>query len=153
MYCIDIGGLRALTDRYLWAKELRKQLKSDWAELWQTKYEDEVKAEGVSPKDFDTLFVERAEIIHATRKFKPLSFNAIYEKHVGEDVASKATPDPQVGGWRKFARKHFSSKSNFSSREKPKVAVDLNQQQRKKGEGWLNRNRIRRKTRKSRDRY
>ena len=112
-----------------------------------------MKAEGVSSKDFDTLFVERAEIINATRKFKPLSFTAIYEKHVGEDVASKATPDPQVGGWRKFARQHFSSKPGFSSREKPKVDVDLNQQQRKKGEGWLNRNRVRRKIRKSRGRY
>jgi len=59
----------------VWARELRQKLKADWAELWKTKHDDEVKAEGISTKVYTELFVDRGEIIHATRDYKPLSFS------------------------------------------------------------------------------
>ena len=118
-------------------------LKVDWAELWKTKHEDEVKAEGVSVQDFESLFVDRGEIIHATRDFKPLSFSEILEKHVGPEKAAGVDVNPRVGGWRKFAKKNFPAK--HTKREKPEVKADLSQQQRKGGSGWLNKARIYRK--------
>ena len=126
-------------------KELRRSLKEDWEMLWLTKYEDENRAEGISSKDFDRLFVERGEVIHATRKFKPLSFRDILEKHLGSQDAAKIDIDPEVGGWGKFARTHFPAKSH--QRERPMVKVDSSQHLRKGGAGWLNKARTRKKIR------
>lgn len=132
-----------MDDSWSLARELRRMLKVDWAELWKTKHEDEVKAEGVSVQDFESLFVDRGEIIHATRDFKPLSFSEILEKHVGPEKAAGVDVNPRVGGWRKFAKKNFPAK--HTKREKPEVKADLSQQQRKGGSGWLNKARIYRK--------
>jgi hypothetical protein len=140
-------------DRWVRAKELRQMLKADWADLWMTKHEDEIKAEGVSVEDFEMLFVDRGEIIHATRDYRPLSFREILEKHVGSEDASRVDIDPNVGGWRKFAKQNFPARRRQSKREKPKIKVDLSQHQRKAGKGWLNKARIYKKIRRSREEY
>ena len=128
---------------------LRQDLKTEWGELWRMKYDDEVRAEGVSPKEYERLFVDLGEIIYATKDFKPLSFRDILEKHIGSDVAAKAYPDPAVGGWRKFVKEHLRRHKPVKRRGRPRVKVDLSQQQRKKGAGWLNRARIWKKIRQS----
>jgi len=128
---------------------LRQELKTEWSELWKTKYDDEVRAEGVSPKEYERLFVDLGEIIYATKDFKPLSFRGILEKHIGSDVAAKAYPDPAVGGWRKFVKENLRRHKSVKRRERPRVKVDLDQQQRKSGAGWLNRARIWKKIRQS----
>ena len=142
-----------MDDRWARVKELRQMLKTDWANLWKTKHEDEIKAEGISVEDFEMLFVDRGEIIHATRDFKPLSFREILEKHVGSEDASRVDIDPNVGGWRKFAKQNFPARRRQSKRERPKVKVDLSQHQRKAGKGWLNKARIYKKMRRSREEY
>ena len=126
---------------------LRQELKTEWAELWKTKYDDEVWAEGVSPQEYERLFVDLGEIIYATRNFKPLSFREILEKHLGSDVAAKAYPDSAVGGWRRFVKEHLRKHRPVKRWERPKVKVDLSQHQRKSGAGWLNRARILKKVR------
>lgn len=142
-----------MDDRWLWLKELRRLVKKDWAELWKTKHDDEIKAEGISVNDFEMLFVDRGEIIHATRDYKPLSFGEILEKHVGQEDASKIDIDPKVGGWRKFAKKNFPPKRQTTRRERPKEKVDLKQYQRKGGKGWLNKARIHKKIKLSKRKY
>ena len=142
-----------MDDHWLWLKELRRVLKEDWAELWKTKHDDEVKAEGISVNDFEMLFVDRGEIIHATRDYKPLSFREILEKHVGQEDASKIDIDPKVGGWRKFANKNFPPRRQTNKRERPKQKVDLKQYQRKDGKGWLNKARIYKKIKFSKREY
>ena len=142
-----------MDDRWVRAKELRQMLKADWANLWKTKHEDEIKAEGISVEDFEMLFVDRGEIIHATRDYKPLSLREILEKHVGSEDASRVDIDPNVGGWRKFAKQNFPARRRQSKRERPKVKVDLSQHQRKAGKGWLNKARIYKKMRRSREEY
>ena len=142
-----------MDDRWVRVKELRQMLKADWANLWKTKHEDEIKAEGISVEDFEMLFVDRGEIIHATRDFRPLSFREILEKHVGSEDASRVDIDPNVGGWRKFAKQNFPARRRQSKRERPKVKVDLSQHQRKAGKGWLNKARIYKKMRRSREEY
>jgi len=129
------------------ARELKRELKSEWAELWRTKYDDEVRAEDISLKMYDRLFVDRGEIIHATRDYKPLSFREILDRHLGSELAVKISPDPAVGGWRRFVREHLQRSRPVRMRDKPRYKVDLTQQQRKKGQGWLNKSRIWKKIR------
>jgi hypothetical protein len=138
-----------MTDSWKLARILRLKLKSDWAELWKTKYEDNVKGEGISLKEYDDLFVNRGEIIHATRDFKPLSFREIYEKHVGTEKAERIDVNPYEGGWHKFSKINFPAKR--TKRERPTYKPDLNQHQRKGGAGWLNKVRILRKQRLNRN--
>ena len=127
------------------AKELRRWLKIEWADLWMSKLDDAVRAENISIRDYTLLFVEGGEIIHATRDYKPLSFSDIFERHVGAEKSQAIDVDPNVGGWRRFAKQNFPPKKTQEKREKPKVKVDLSQYQRKGGSGWLNQARIRRK--------
>ena len=125
------------------AKELRQELKEEWSELWRTKYDDEVRGEDVSHRKFRKLFVDRGEIIHASRDFKPLSFREILEQHIGSDMAEKVSPDSSIGGWQKFIREHIPKRR--VRRARPKIKVDQSQHQRKRGHGWLNKARFQRK--------
>ncbi len=138
----------SIEDHWRQVKELRDGLKKDWNELWKTKRDDEIRAEDISTKDYYRLFVERGEIISATRDFKPVSFTDILERHLTPELARRVDPDPEHGGYRKFARAHFLKKP--VKRERPRIEADLDQQQRKGGAGWLNKIRVLRKTRESR---
>ena len=144
--------LTLLEETWRRAKEFRRWLKVEWADLWKNKRDDEVKAEGFSLKDYSLLYVDRGEIIHATRDYKPLSFREILEKHVGSEDASRIDIDPRVGGWRKFARQNFPVKGEKKvERRGPGIKSDLSQRQRKGGVGWRNKGRIWRKMRGNRN--
>jgi hypothetical protein len=132
------------------ARELRRELKKEWSKLWMEKYDDEVRAEDVSKKEFNELFVDKGEIIYATRDYRPLSFREIVDRHLGSEMAEKISPDPAVGGWRKFIRENLPKHKQKRPREQPIVKADVSQHQRKGGHGWLNKARIRRKIRLSR---
>ena len=111
--------------------------------MWSERFNDKVRAEGVSVGDYAVLFVERGTIIHATRNFKALSFREIVEQHMLEDPDRFIQTDVHVGGWNKFikteitshrpqSRKHAASyipekRSNKSEAQQPK----------KGGRGWL----------------
>jgi len=123
------------------ARELRRELKVEWVDLWRNKYDDAVRAEDVSQREFEKLFVDRGEIIFATRDYKPLSFRDIVDRHLGSEMADKVSPDPAIGGWRKFISEHLPKRGR--QREQPEVKVDLSQHQRKGA-------RIRRKIRRNR---
>ena len=129
--------------------EFKRELKADWALLWKTKFEDELKAEGVSSKDFERLFVNRGEVLFATRDFKPLNFRDILERYLGADLSWKVDPDSGAGGWGKFIKENFSAKKTATRHERPKMKFDPSQQQRKNGRGWLNLARIYSKMRSS----
>jgi hypothetical protein len=133
------------------AHELRRELKVEWAELWKSKYDDKVKAEGISSLDFEWLFVDRGEVIYATKDYKPLSFREILERHIGADVAGRIAPDPEVGGWRKFVKENITipKRKPVVKRERPRIKFDASQQKRKGGAGWLNKARVRKKIQQS----
>ncbi len=125
------------------AKELRRWLKIEWADLWKYKQDDETRAEGVSVKAYSLLSVDSGEVIHATRDFKPVSFREVLERHVGSEDASRVDLDPRVGGWRKFARQNFPVKvGKRVERREAGIKWDLSQHQRKGGAGWRNKGRI-----------
>lgn len=144
-------GISMATGKLMWmlegweqAKELRQELKEEWSLLWRTKFDDEFRGEDVSHREFKKLFVDRGEIIFASRDFKPLSLREILEQHIGSVMAERVSPDPTLGGWQKFINDHITKRRK--QRERPKVKVDLSQHQRKGGHGWLNRAKFRRKS-------
>ena len=147
---VKASRLSSMFEGWERARELRRELKTEWAELWSTKYDDEVRAEDVSPEEFERLFVDRGEVIFATRDYKPLSFREILERNLGSEMAGRVSPDPSVGGWRKFVREHLPKPKPVRKRERPRIKVDLTQHQRKGGRGWLNKARIWKKIRLSR---
>jgi hypothetical protein len=125
------------------AEETRLELKREWKSLWNDKFDDEKIAEGVSTEDYSQLYVDKGQIIYATRGCKSLDFHEILEKKIGRNYSNKISPPPQVGGWRKFAKDNLTKKT--PTRDKPKIKVDLSQQQRKNGRGWKNQIRINKK--------
>ena len=127
------------------AREFRRWLKIEWADLWKSKFDDEIVAEGISLRDYSLLDVDKGEIIHASRDYKPLKYREILEKNLGGEVAERVDVDPKIGGWKKFAREKFPIREKKTPRDAPKIPFDLGQQQRKGGSGWLNQARIHKK--------
>ena len=90
-------------------QKIRKEIKSEWEQLWNTRYDDKRSEEKISTKDFKKLFVDKGEVIFASRCFKPLNFIEILEKNIQGDVNERMQPDPTIGGWKKFAKEFFPS--------------------------------------------
>jgi len=124
-------------------KAFVNELKQQWKTLWQERIDDEVRAEGVSSKDYLELFVERGTIIFATRKFRPPDFYDIVQKHLSpnqNDINNVFPPNPKTGGWGKFARNALSKQqSSVKRRRRGFVETDKKvcQQLKKSGRGWL----------------
>lgn len=140
-----------MSDKMNKAREIRRWLKIEWAELWKSKFDDEIIAEGVSLRDYSLLDVEKGEIIHASRDYKPLKFREILENKLGSEITERVNVDPKVGGWKKFAREQLPLREKTMAREAHKIPFDLGQQQRKGGSGWLNQARIRKKVKAGQD--
>lgn len=133
---------KALDDRIRKWIEFRKKLKEEWKKLWQERFDDRVRAEGIAAKDYPLLFVNRGTVIIATRKYKPPSFSEIVKSWAENFNLSNPSqilpPHPSVGGWGKFIKthlkKHQSTRKKVYEAQKPKK-VKL--QPKKGGRGWL----------------
>ncbi len=121
------------------AAEQRKfvdELRGEWKRLWQERFDDKEKAEGVAVDVYPKLFVDQGTVVHATRDFKALNFKEILEKH--EVDPRNIQPHPEVGGWHKFAKTQINGnkpRRRSESYEAPKK--DVRQQPKKGGRGWL----------------
>jgi hypothetical protein len=121
-------------------KELIEDLKRDWRSLWRERIDDKVRAEGIAPKDYDALFVERGTVIFATRKFRMLSFREILQLHGIIDVERIVGPYPSVGGWGKFIRTVIISQQASKRKKRAQQYFEgekKKQQLKKGGRGWL----------------
>ncbi len=120
-------------------KELVETLKVQWKLLWNERFNDKVRAEGVSEKDYEILNVERGTVITATRDFKVLNFKDILEKHLIEQPDRFVQPNANIGGWTQFVKTnintHTPQKSNRHLREAPNKLIAL--QSKKSRRGWL----------------
>ncbi len=120
-------------------KEFVDELRTEWKDLWQTRLDDKIRAEGIAKQDYSKLFVEQGTVIMATRDYKPLEFFDIVQKHLEFD-AEKAVPiNSTVGGWGKFVRNNIRNQRNSPRRtySPPKPTHKKGQQQKKGGRGWL----------------
>ena len=106
----------------------------------ERRFDDRVRAEGVSVNDYAILDIEKGTIIHATKDFKVLNLKQILEKYLIEDPDRYVQPDVNVGGWNKFIKSEISSNSkkdgiafNISNKRVSKKR----QQAKKSVRGWL----------------
>jgi hypothetical protein len=129
----------SLEDRVKAQKELVEKLKVQWKLLWSERFNDKVRAEGVSVSDYTSLHVERGTIIHATRDFKALNFKEILDQNVAENLDRVVQPDVDVGGWNKFVKTQITGRE--PQRNKRTLAYvpkkQVVQQPKKGGRGWL----------------
>ncbi len=118
------------------------ELRVQWRSLWRNRIDDRVRAEGISNRDYSSLFVEQGTVIVATRDCKPPDFVEILEKHKPGDVDKVVPPQPAVGGWGKFARTVSNKQKRVRRRARvapSKPTHDTGQQRKKGGRGWLHR--------------
>lgn len=120
-------------------KQLVDDLKDQWNLLWQERFDDKVKAEGVSVKTYDRLFVEQGTVIHATRDYKALNFKEVLDKNLVENPDRYVQPPVNIGGWNKFIKTQI--RQQYETGNKGNVVVskgkDAKGQVKKGGRGWL----------------
>lgn len=118
--------------------EFRRRLKEEWRLLWRERFDDKVRAEGVSIRDYPLLFVDRGFVVFATKGAKSPSYSDIVDFWMSQGLAY--SPDPFLGGWGKFIRtelkRHAHARASTFSGDHPKVKVER-QQLKKGGRGWL----------------
>ncbi len=123
---------RAERDKFL------GRLKEEWGLLWTERFDDKVRAEGVSSRDYPLLFASRGDVIFASRDAKAPSFSEIVGSWASQGLVY--SPDPSVGGWGKFIQTelkkgaHSRARSFISSQ--PKCRRE-EQHLKKGGRGWL----------------
>jgi hypothetical protein len=120
-------------------KQMVDEIKTQWRSLWHERVDDKVRAEGVASSDYSRLFVEKGTIIHATRKFKALSFKEILEQNQVLNAERFVPLSPHVGGWNKFIKTSFYVKMP-QGHKRSLLYVEpekVRQQPRKGGRGWL----------------
>ena len=116
-------------------KRLVEELIVQWKLLWGERFDDKIRAEGISVTDYASLFVEQGMVIHATKDFKALNFKDILEKHLVENPERYIQPNVNLGGWNKFIKTEVigqRTKMKNSPPKKPSI-----QTQKKSKRGWL----------------
>jgi hypothetical protein len=122
-------------------KEIVEELKFEWKRLWQERVDDHVRAEGIAAQDYSPLFVEKGTIVHATRAFRPISFEDILEKHKINKPERFVAANPLVGGWGKFIKTSITNKRPLTNKRARAYREEIKekQQPKKGGRGWLHR--------------
>ena len=120
-------------------KELVAGLKVEWTSLWCERFDDKIRAEGVSTANYQKLKVNRGTIIHATRSCKTLYFKEILKDNFVENPDLYIQPDSKEGGWNKFIKTQIANPAApFRKRATSYVPVKPKGLQPKKGgRGWL----------------
>lgn len=117
------------------------ELQVEWKRLWNERLNDKVRAEGVAVDNYDSLFIDKGTIIHATRDFKVLNFKDILKQHEVENPDRYIPPDPTVGGWNKFVKDNITKQPPRKRRmmeEELQIKAQKDKPQLKKsGRGWL----------------
>ncbi len=117
-------------------KELVEEIKIEWKKLWNERYDDKVRAEGIAVNNYDQLFIDKGTIIHATRDFKALNFKEILKEHEILNAERYIPPDPHVGGWIKFIKNSINTHKS-ESKSLTQLPFEEKKQLKKNGRGWL----------------
>jgi len=126
-------------DEWKW---LVDDARMQWKLLWRDRIDDRVRAEGVADRDYSLLFVDRGDVIIATRDFKPLSLREILQQHKPPEAEADRLipPSPSIGGWGKFIRDVLRKQRRVRRRREllvEKTDAEKGQQLKKGGRGWL----------------
>jgi len=118
--------------------KFRSRIKEQWKLLWMERFDDRVRAEGVSVSDYPLLFMSRGHIIFATRDAKAPSFTQIVDAWASQGMVY--SPDPDVGGWHKFFKTEMSRGAHSRARAYVKGRCESEKERKhlkKGGRGWL----------------
>jgi hypothetical protein len=120
-------------------KQLVEDLKVQWSLLWAERFDDKVKAEGISVKNYEGLFVEQGTVIHATRDFKALNFRDVLDKNLVENPDRYVQPSVSVGGWNKFIKTQITKQNLDGDKDAARASKGkaAKGQAKKGGRGWL----------------
>lgn len=119
-------------------KALVENIKGQWRLLWNERFNDKLKAEGISAQNYELLKVDRGTVIQATRDFKPLNLKEVLEENKIQTPERFIQPNPQVGGWNKFVKTKITNQPKTrrqASDYTPKKTASM--QPKKGGRGWL----------------
>jgi len=107
--------------------------------MWSERFDDKIKAEGVSIADYTSLQVERGTVIHATKDIKALNFREILEQRLVENPDRYVEPNNNIGGWNKFIKTKITSGTSIKRQRAPQYVAEkpVRQQPKKGGRGWL----------------
>jgi hypothetical protein len=113
-------------------------LKEEWRLLWAERFDDKIRAEGVSTKDYPMVFASRGQVIFASRDAKTPSFSEVVHSYESQGLVY--SPDPSVGGWGKFIQTELKrvvhSRARSFVNSQPKFEKEK-QHLKKGGRGWL----------------
>ena len=132
---LDADGLKRKTD-----SELVSELKGQWKLMWQERFNDKVKAEGISLSNYTALNIEKGTVIQATRDFKATNFKEILEQHKIENPDRFITPDNSAGGWNKFIKTKITNNKPLKEKHPTtthNTPAKIGQHHKKGGRGWL----------------
>jgi hypothetical protein len=124
-----------------------RHFRDEWRNLWDTKFDDKVKAEAIALREFAVLFVDKGDVICDSRNAKPLDFYGIIERHEKESGTRIRPPDPKEGGLGKFIKEEIVAPSAEAKRRRTQILNALKYggkkpqsrgSQKKGGRGWLN---------------
>ena len=121
-------------------KEFVDELKVEWKRLWSERVDDKVRAEGIAVDDYNSLFIDKGTVIHATRDFKALNFKDILEQHKVSNAERYIPPNPHVGGWGKFVKENIKSNQQAKKKKTAEFCCEEKNdkhQMKKSGRGWL----------------
>lgn len=114
------------------------KLKDEWGLLWTERFDDHVRAEGVSSRDYPLLFASRGDVIFASRDARSPSFSEVVSSWASQGMVY--SPDPAVGGWGKFMKTELKRVAHSRARSyvqsQPKCRMER-QHLKKGGRGWL----------------
>ena len=114
------------------------KLKEEWRLMWRERFDDKVRAEGVSSQDYPLVFASRGHVIFASRAAKTPSFSEVVRSYESQGLVY--SPDPSVGGWAKFIRTELKKVVHSRARSfvysQPKREKEK-QHLKKGGRGWL----------------
>jgi hypothetical protein len=116
----------------------RGRLKEEWGLLWKERFDDRLRAESVSVRDYPLLFMSRGHVISASRDTRTPSFSQIVQVWASQGLVY--SPHPDVGGWGRFVRTEMNKATGSRARA---FANDERKPQKERkhlkkgGRGWL----------------
>jgi hypothetical protein len=121
-------------------KKLVAELKTEWKKLWNDRFDDKIRAEGVAIHDYSTIYVDIGTVIHATRDYKALDFKDVLQQYKIENPEKYSYPRPAVGGWNKFIKTKITKQQPYKNKCSDFFLAEKatkRQQPKKGGRGWL----------------
>jgi len=114
------------------------KLRDEWKLLWRERFDDKVRAEGISTRDYPLVFAGRGQVIFASRAAATPSFSDVVRSYASQGLVY--SPDPVVGGWGKFIRTELNrvvhSRARSFVKNEPRREKEK-QHLKKGGRGWL----------------